>query len=575
MQRPEGRGRVAKGREVRARGRILLPEDLRTIQRFVNRRRHLSLREIAVELSKLWQWRRPNGELRERACSNLLLRLARRGDLCLPRELQKHLRTRKPPQASPIPHCEPTEPVWPCGEEGSQSETGGLVLRLISETEQGAWDRFLEHYHYLGRAPRVGECLRYVAFLGGKLVGLLGWGSAALKCGPRDRYLGWDAARRIENLQFVANNVRFLVLGESRQRNLASQILAASLSRLSSDWEQLYSHPIYLAETFVDPGRFRGSCYRASNWLLLGETRGWSKHGRRYRHHGQNKLVFVYPLHRRAKELLAGGWAGAGEEKKEEKDSMAVALDVNALPLSGNGGLFEVMGQIPDPRKPKGRRHPLISILAMAACATLTGARGFEAIAQWAAGVSAEVRQRLGCRRKRAPSEPTFRRTLRNIGVKCFEELVGQWFRRQADLKGKGVAIDGKALCGSRDGDQPPAHLVSLHTHEEGVVLGQERVLEKTNEIKAVKPLLEPVDVEGAVITADAMHAQKETAKYIVEKKKADYLFVVKENQPTLLEDIQTLRLGDFSPSSRDDEQGSRPPGGAPSLDESGTERVP
>lgn len=554
MQRPEPRGRRGKERQVRARGRFLLKQDLHSLQRFVDRRQHLTLRAIAVELAKLWQWRRPSGELRERACSNLLLRLARRGDLSLPPRLQKHLRRRKRPRSAPEqPRQVTTEPLWPCTGEDPRSGAGDLVVRPLRIDEQEAWNRFMERYHYLGRSVRVGEQLHYAAILRGRLVALLGWGPAALKCAPRDRYIGWNEPQRIENLQFVANNLRFLILPGVKERNLASRILGANLRRLSADWLRAFAHPIYLAETFVDPSRFQGGSYRASNWVFLGQTRGWSKQGRGYRHHGQRKLVFVYPLHRRVREILAKSC------QKEAEETMVEMLDVNALPLSGEGGLFEVLERIPDPRKRQGLRHSLVSILALAACATLSGAKSLEAIAQWAAGVSAEVLERLGCRRRLPPSEPTFRRTLGKIGIERFESEVGQWFRRRTNLQGKGIALDGKALCGSADGDQPAAHLVSLQTHEEGVVLAQGRVSEKTNEIKAVKPLLDAVDIEGSVLTADAMHAQKETARYIVEEKKADYLLMVKENQPTLLEDIRTLRLGDFPPSGEDGEQRPRP----------------
>lgn len=554
---------------MRARGKPLGREDLRKLQLFLNRRRGQSLRDTAVDLAKHWDWRRANGELRERAASNLLLGLARRGLLRLPRGLEHHLRVHRRRRALAL-RRDSVEPVWKSQAGGDLPGKLGLLVRPITKEEEPLWGQFMDRYHYLGRPRLVGERLSYAAFLSGELVGLSGWAAAALKCAPRDRYLGWSEAERIERLCLVANNVRFLLLGASREKNLASRILGANLRRLSRDWEIAYNHPIYLAETFVDPSRFRGSSYRASNWLLVGETRGWSKRGRSYHWHGAKKLVFVYPLHRRARELLT-------ERLEEEKDSekvrrvMTEAFDVEALPLAGEGGLFDALGGITDHRSAQGRRHRLTPLLAMAACATLCGARGFTAMAQWASGISLEVRRRLGGRRK-PPSEPTFRRVLNRIGVERLEAVVGQWFSRQRDLAGKGLAIDGKSLRGSVDGNQPPAHLVSLQSHEDGLVLAQVRVSEKTNEIKAVKPLLEPVSLEGAIITADAMHAQKETARYIVEEKKADYVLIVKENQPTLLEDIRTLRLGDFSPSGGGDDEGARAAGGAPDLDESSAE---
>src|SRR5690606_8502113 len=139
--------------------------------------------------------------------------------------------------------------------------------------------------------------------------------------------------------------------------------------------------------------------------------------------------------------------------------------------------------------KARGIRHGLASILALAACATLCGAKSIVAISQWAAHVPHEFRQKLGCRRRRPPSETTFRRMLKGIGIGGLEARVGQWFRQNTDLRGKGVSLDGKTLRGSADGDTPPVHLVSLHVHEDGVVLAETRVSEKTNEITAARPL--------------------------------------------------------------------------------------
>jgi len=569
---PKGRDR---SHAVRARGKVLDREGVRRLQDFINRRKGHTLREISIDLCMLWQWRRPNGELRERACNNLLLRLARSGRLRLPPQLQKHLRVRKCPRGPRAARSAPLEVeelAWPFGTIDASPGPKPVVVRPILDLEKPAWDRFMERYHYLGLPHFAGECIRYVALFEGQAVGLLGWAAAALKCGPRDRYIGWDQSTRIENLHWVVNNSRFLVLPGQHPPHLASRILSANLRRLSDDWEAAFNHPLYLAETFVDPSRFRGTCYRASNWLLVGETLGWSKQGAGYRHHGAKKLVFLYPLHPRAREFLAR--PSKETEKQEVKRTMTETLDVNRLPLVGAGGLFEVLGQVADFRKRRGIRHPLISILAISACATLCGARGFAAIAQWAVQVSSEVLAKLGCRRKRPPSESSFRRVLTKIGLERFETQIGEWFGKQCDLEGKGAALDGKTLRGSGDEGRPPAHLVSLQTHEDGLVLGEVRVPDKTNEIKAVKPLLEPVDLKGAVVTADAMHAQKDTAKYIVEEKKADYIFFVKENQPTLLEDIQLIPFGDFPPSVRDHEQGARPPGDPEGPGECGTGRV-
>ena len=206
--------------------------------------------------------------------------------------------------------------------------------------------------------------------------------------------------------------------------------------------------------------------------------------------------------------------------------------------------------------------------MAIAACATLCGAKSFEAIAQWASAISRDLLKRLGCRRKQPPSEPTIRRVLSQIGVETLECVVGEWFEKRVDLKDQGLAIDGKTVRGSRHGDEKPAHLVSAVTEREGAVIAQHRVADKTNEIKSVEPLLKDKDIEGAIVTGDAMFAQKAIATYLVEEKKADYLFVVKANQPTLLNDIRERNLGAFPPSAHHERQRPRPSGRTSDLGE-------
>jgi hypothetical protein len=243
-------------------------------------------------------------------------------------------------------------------------------------------------------------------------------------------------------------------------------------------------------------------------------------------------------------------------------------IDVEKLPLRGKGGLVEEIEKLVDFRKPRGVRFSLLAILSMAACATMSGAKSFAAMAQWAAELPRELLVRLGCRRKKPPSVKTFRRILNKIGPEEFEERVGQWFAGHTALCGKGISVDGKTARGSADKEDPAAHLLSAFTHQEGAVVAEKRVSDKTNEIPCMKPLLEKLDVKGAVITADAMHTQKETARYIVEEKKADYLFTVKDNQPTLRDDIALLHLEAFPPSGDLGQQGPRPDRNAPALGE-------
>jgi len=225
-------------------------------------------------------------------------------------------------------------------------------------------------------------------------------------------------------------------------------------------------------------------------------------------------------------------------------------VDVNRLPLEGEGGLIDLLRTLVDPRKPRGVRHPVVTIVAVATCAALSGARSFNAIAEWAQGLSRETLKRLGSKRWRPPSEPTLRRVLQRLDADRLDAQIGQWLAQRHCLAGAGISVDGKTLRGGHDSDQSAPHLLSAILHQEAVVLAQLAVEAKTNEIPKLPELLDPLPIAGAVVTADALHTQVDTARYLVETKKADYLFTVKDNQPTLRQDIEELNLKAFPPSA-------------------------
>jgi len=212
--------------------------------------------------------------------------------------------------------------------------------------------------------------------------------------------------------------------------------------------------------------------------------------------------------------------------------------------------LFPVLNTITDSRKKRGVRHKMQSVLAVAVCATLAGAKSFIAIAEWAAEQSRETLFKLGSMRGKPPSERTIRRILRSVDAAELDRRTGAWVAQQVQLQGSALSVDGKTLRGSGDGDRGAVHLLSAIVHGSGTVVAQIAVGEKTNEIPCIKPLLADLDIKGAVVTADAMHTQRETARYIVEDKKAEYVFTIKDNQPTLRQDVETLRLEAFPPSA-------------------------
>jgi len=252
-----------------------------------------------------WNWTQANGDLSQYACADLLLRLQERGLLRLPPACGVGRRGRAgerpfgwlplPPDLIPLVWLEVRDP---------DADLALLEVRPIAPEERLGWRLYMERYHYLGDRPVVGEHVLYAAWLDGEMVALLGWASAAFRAPLREGYVGWDETTKRRRLRFVANNIRFLIPPWVRVRHLASKVLALNLRRLSADWQQVWKHPVYLAETFVDTTRFRGTCYRAANWLYLGETAGRSKHGNNYAYGATRKALFVYPLRRHATRWL-------------------------------------------------------------------------------------------------------------------------------------------------------------------------------------------------------------------------------------------------------------------------------
>ena len=520
---------------------MLESRQLARIREIVESRNDLSREHLSREVCRAFRWRRPNGLWAIRATRCLLVRLEKAGVLRLPapRRPQGRANREAVKTAAALLNSASTFAAHP------PRRRGVLVVRPIRSEELLSWRAHVERFHYLGDAVLVGESLRYVAELDGEWVALLSWGAAALRNGPRDSWLGWDETAKKARLSLVVNNARFLML--SPQPHLASRVLAANLRRLSRDWVQAYGHRVVLAETFVDTSRFRGTCYRASNWIPVGETKGWSRSGSTYRFNGQPKAVWLYPLVRGFKEKLC-----TGTNPCTRREGL-MTLDVEKLPLDGQGGLFELLCELKDFRKRRGVRHKIQSVLATGICAVLAGARNFTAMAEWAAEQSKETLQRLGSKRGKPPSERTYRRIFGSIDVKELDRRTGSWLAEQQRLQaGVGLAIDGKTLRGSSDGGQPALHLLSAIVHGDGVVVAQVAVESKTNEITQVEPLFARLNIQGAVVTADALLTQKTIATHLVDEKKADYVFTVKDNQPTLRQDIATLGLEGFPPSTHD-----------------------
>ncbi|MGA2186352.1 MAG: DUF4338 domain-containing protein [Bryobacteraceae bacterium] len=289
--------------EWRYRGRVVTAEDIAFIRELIAENPGASRRSLSAKLCEAWQWKQANGALRDMVCRGLLLLLHRAGEIELP---QVRFTPRNPftRRTAPPPVLIDTTPLT-----GVLSQIQPIELQQVRRTgDEPLCNSLIEHYHYLGYEQPVGEHLKYLVWARHqgtpRPIACLAWSSAPRHLGSRDRYIGWSAEARRRNIHFLAYNTRFLILPWVRVPHLASHILSRIARQLSADWERLYGHPIWFLETFVDPTRFRGTCYRAANWELLGHTTGRGKDDQTNRPNRPIKEVLGYPLHRRFRQLL-------------------------------------------------------------------------------------------------------------------------------------------------------------------------------------------------------------------------------------------------------------------------------
>ena len=281
------------------RGRVIRAEDIAFIRRLIREHPGASRRALSAQLCEAWQWKQSNGAPRDMVCRGLLLTLHRAGEIELPPVRYtppNRLLKRQPPVAMLVD----TTPI-----QGRLSQLQPIEFQPVRRTgDEALFNSLMEQHHYLGYERGVGEHVKYLAWGQGRPIACLAWSSAPRHLGSRDRYIGWSAEARRRNLRFLAYNTRFLILPWVVTPHLASHLLARMTKRLSEDWQRLYQHPIYFVETFVDRTRFRGTCYRAANWIVLGETTGRGKDDHTNRPNRSIKEVLGYPLTPRFRELL-------------------------------------------------------------------------------------------------------------------------------------------------------------------------------------------------------------------------------------------------------------------------------
>ncbi len=270
-------------------GRFFSLQEIEQIRDIIRASPQTSRQQLSYRVCEIFDWRKPDGNLKDMSCRVALLRMHREGLIELPAPRHKvnpcHSFARRTAQAEPGPLL-----------EAVVHEIDGLRLEVVDRKGSALWNEYIDRYHYLGYKPLPGAQLRYFAYAGERLVGLLGFGAAAWKTGPRDEWIGWSQARRQRNLSGVVNNARFLILPWIRVASLASKLLSMASRVLPADWEGRYGYRPVLLETFVERERFTGTCYRAANWTCVGQTQGRGKLGDHRLGQVPIKTVWLYSL---------------------------------------------------------------------------------------------------------------------------------------------------------------------------------------------------------------------------------------------------------------------------------------
>ena len=425
-----------------------------------------------------------------------------------------------------------------------------VSVRLIEPEEKERWDGLIVAHHYLANANLVGRQLRYVAELDGNWIALLGWNVAAYHLKGREQWIGWEVEQRLKRLKFVAQNSRYLLMADRGQYpNLASRVLGLCSRRLSQDWEAAFGHPLLAVESFVDPQRFSGSCYQASGWQLLGPTKGYRRdHRDFYQGDGQPKELWMRCLHPKGRRWLSAAQMPPRFARHEDP-AMHCPYSVNQY-----RSLWEKFNGLPDVRRSKGRRHRLASVLTICALGTLCGARGTRALADFAGYLNQTQLRLLRAYRNpktghyEPPSEPTIRRMLKNVPAAEFDTTVCAWMAQQDLHPLRRLAVDGKTIKGARQADGRQLHMVAAVSPDTLRLVAQRPVDEKSNEITALRPMLEDTHLDEVVVTADAMQAQQDAARFISQEKGGEYFFSLKGNQPTVQDTANRLLDGAFPP---------------------------
>ena len=414
----------------------------------------------------------------------------------------------------------------------------------------------LDAHHYLGAPNPVGERLWYAVLdADGDWLGVLLFAAASRRLRHRDQWIGWSDEQRRRRLPLVANNTRFLLLPDRTTPNLGSAVLSRVAARLSGDWMERYAHPVLVVETFVDPQLYRGTVYQAAGWTQLGQTQGNQRVSRDYYEpHDRPKLLFARELTRGARRSL----------QAEHLKPALVAVEAATSPrctessaeLKTLSALFRE--RVPEYRNRKRCIYPVHSLLGIMAAAYLADApRGQKDLEVFAKSLSQAQLKALGVRRApktgrcTSPDQTTFSRMMSNVNADMVEEVLLEWQRR---IRGPVPSNEIVAIDGKQPKHAGGHNVVTAISAPSQHYLGCELVEDKSNEIPAARKLIARLDLDGKLVSLDAMHSCQQTARQLVLDAGADYLLTIKENTPEIKKRIEA-KLPDpgsplFSPKS-------------------------
>lgn len=282
-------------------GREFAPVEIETVRELIVENPEANRARLSRLVCERLGWLRPDGRLKEMSCRVAMLRMQDDALIELPAPLKRNGNGKPYRRRTPEAEPELFPIIAPAGAFPDLQ-----MQPVASRSHSHLWNEYIDRYHYLGYQPLPGAQLRYFACAGGSVLALLGFGAAAWKTAPRDRFIGWNTEQRERHLHLVVNNARFLILPWIRSRNLASRLLAMATRRLPDDWHERYGYRPVLAETFVETPRFHGTCYKAANWIPLGETQGRGKLDVDHSAPLPKKSVWVLPLTHDFRRTLHG-----------------------------------------------------------------------------------------------------------------------------------------------------------------------------------------------------------------------------------------------------------------------------